>query len=810
MQNRLGVQKNKYAQAFIIALFTAAVFFIPYIIFDKGYFLFYGDFNVQQIPFYKLAHRAIREGNIFWSWTTDLGANFMGSYSFYLLGSPFFWLTLPFPTDFVPHLMGPLLILRFACASVTAYAFIKRFTKNQNNAIIGGLLYAFSGFTVVNIFFNHFLDPIVFFPLLLIALEEFMVNDRKGVLALAVCLNCMVNYFFFAGQVVFVFLYWLFRMGHNGWKCNLKKFLLLGFECLLGLLLSAILLFPSLYTVMSNPRTARSYEGFGHLFYGNNQLYGAIIHSFFFPPELPARPNFFPNMGFKWASLGAWLPLFGMTGVIGLFQTKSKNWVKNIIFLLCFMALVPMLNSLFFMLNSSYYARWYYMLVLMMCLGTVLALDDEKTDWPRAFRWSAAITAFFVVAIGFLPQKNDKGETVLGLMDNRERFWSSVIIATISLVALWFVLQILKKDKRKFAAWATVGVVVISIIYSATFTGMGRAIERDGDLLIDKSIKVNSDMINLEDIHNVRSDVYKGKDNQAMFWQIPTIQAFHSLVPRSIMDFYKGVGVPRDVGSRPETSHYALRSLLSTRYLFDKNMSSSIPMPGWKIHSIQNGFQIWENEYYIPMGFTYDYYITYKQLDQIQKEKRENAMLKAIVLDDSEGSNQVERYKDILTPIEDVNYMDFTEEAYKIDCQERRKYVAKSFSRDNRGFTATIDLPRENLVFFSVPWEDGWSVTVTQNGEKVEDAILENVSIGFMAVKCPAGESTIRFDYMTPYLIKGEFLGKESFFFSGVFVTSASLIILIAYLIIAKVIDKKGKKEDILSEEPYEAPYLTL
>ena len=101
-------------RAFWIAFATAFLFFIPFILFDNGYFLFYGDFNVQQVPFYRMCHDAVRSGNIGWSWTTDLGANFIGSYSFYLLGSPFFWLTIPFPSEAVPYLMGPLLILKFA------------------------------------------------------------------------------------------------------------------------------------------------------------------------------------------------------------------------------------------------------------------------------------------------------------------------------------------------------------------------------------------------------------------------------------------------------------------------------------------------------------------------------------------------------------------------------------------------------------------------------------------------------------------------------------------------------------------------
>ena len=98
--------KNGYLRVFLLCLLTGAVIFLPFIIYDGGYFLFYGDFNVQQIPFYTLAHDAVRDGNLFWNWNTDLGVNFIGSYSFYLLGSPFFWLTIPFPSEVVPYLIN--------------------------------------------------------------------------------------------------------------------------------------------------------------------------------------------------------------------------------------------------------------------------------------------------------------------------------------------------------------------------------------------------------------------------------------------------------------------------------------------------------------------------------------------------------------------------------------------------------------------------------------------------------------------------------------------------------------------------------
>ena len=96
---RSRVRGNYFLHSFLFGLALAFVIFLPFILVDGGRFLFYGDFNVQQVPFYRLAHDAVRSGNIGWNHLTDLGVNFIGSYSFYLLGSPFFWITIPFPGE---------------------------------------------------------------------------------------------------------------------------------------------------------------------------------------------------------------------------------------------------------------------------------------------------------------------------------------------------------------------------------------------------------------------------------------------------------------------------------------------------------------------------------------------------------------------------------------------------------------------------------------------------------------------------------------------------------------------------------------
>ena len=121
-----------YKKTLFISLILSFLILAPFVIVEwiktgAPVFLYYGDYNVQQIPFYEHCVRMVHEGNFGWDWLTDLGSNFIGSYSYYLLGSPFFWLMCLFPASWAPYLMAPIYMLKFATAAVIAYAYLKRF-----------------------------------------------------------------------------------------------------------------------------------------------------------------------------------------------------------------------------------------------------------------------------------------------------------------------------------------------------------------------------------------------------------------------------------------------------------------------------------------------------------------------------------------------------------------------------------------------------------------------------------------------------------------------------------------------------------
>lgn len=783
----LGKTTGGVPTVFLVAVFCAACIFVPLMIYDKGYFIFFGDFNVQQIPFYQLCHEAIRSGNIGWSFNTDLGANFIGSYTFYTITSPFFWLTLPFPNSWVPHFMGPLLILKFGCAAVTAFLYIRRFTRKILTAQLAALLYAFSGFSVYNIFFNHFHEAIVFFPLLLLAFELLATENKRGVFALAVAACAIVNYFFFVGMMVFGIIYFAVRLISKAIKPRFSLFASVFFEAVLGVLIAAAVLVPSYLAIADNSRVSNIQLGWNSLLFGKESIYANVFEVFFFPPDLPARPVMFPKANVKWSSLGAWMPVFSMVGVFTYCGNKKGSWLKRIIAVCTVMAFVPILNSAFYAFNNSYYVRWFYMPILMMALATAMALEDRQISFEKGFKQVFIITAAITLIIGFFPQTTDDG-IIFGLFTEPKntmyiaRFWTTCAIALGGLAALGFLLKNRKTDYTRFLKNAVICVMVFSIGYGSFFVISGRSHSYAHQVVVDDLIEGTLQLDG--DKTTYRIDTYDCMDNTAMFLGYSSINAFHSVVPASIMEFYDFIGENRDVASRPDTELYAIRPLLSVKYLlrreagdkFEDNEANT-KMPGYVYLYNDAGFDVYENLNYIGYGFSYDTYITYDECMKYNEADRAKIMLKALVLDNEQAPEYDYMFdSDLNSRLTSGEGIDLSYERLEEECKKREMTSALAFKITDGGFQAKVERAQDSLVFFSIPYDKGWSAYV--NGEPAK---IEKVNVGFMAVAVGEGSSEIVFRYETPGLK------------IGVILSIGALIILAFYLLLYAFFKRKDE-----------------
>ncbi|MFZ2538200.1 MAG: YfhO family protein [Oscillospiraceae bacterium] len=776
----LEKKRNHMLHVFLIGLGLSFLIFLPFLIFDKGLFVYYGDFDVQQIPFYKLSHEAIRSGQTMWNWTTDLGVNFIGSYSFYTLGSPFFWLTIPFPKEVVPYLMAPLLMLKFALTSVIGYAFINRFTKTSRIAMIGGLLYAFSGFNIYNIFFNHFNEVVMAFPLLLIAIEESVVNKKRGLFALAVAFCAMINYYFFFGEVIFCLIYFFVRLRSDDFNIDFKRFMLLFFEAVLGLLLAMILLLPSLMALMGNPRTSDTIEGFNTLIYGDPQRYGLILSSFFFPPDIPARPNFFPDANAKWSSVSMFLPLFSMTGVIAFLKAKSKHFAKTIIIISIIICFVPFLNASFSAFNYAYYARWFYMPLLMMSLATCIALEDHLEEFSFALKVTGGFVAFFAL-IGIMPKRVDDKLQWFSLPEYPDRFWTYVLVALFGLLCTWL-LVIMTPKHKKFMKTVLCCFCAITFTFSAFMIFCGKQAGNKYEIVAEQGI-FGADKISLDEDEFYRIDTFDEMDNLGMFWEMPTINAFHSVVPASIIEYYELIGGERGVASRPKEDLIGVRALTNVKYSFIKeDKKDRTPMLGFSYYDTQNGYKIYENDYFVPMGVGFEYRIPKSVLDETTSNK-DRLLLKGIYFDEKEYSDYISVLPTL--PKEQIQYDALvTDDSYIASCEILAQNTVSDFTYSSSGFTANYTANKDSFVFFSVPFDKGFSAKVNSI-----DAEIIKANGGFMAVKVTSGENAIEFSYKTPGLALGSLISLFA------------LLILISYLILSYFDRKKNPEKFINYEE---------
>lgn len=803
---------EKYLTAFMLGFFVFIFSILPVMIAEKGYFIYTGDYNSQQIPFYNLANDAVRSGQFGWNWYTDLGTDFITSYSFYLFGSPFFWLSTLLPRAAVTFSMPFLLALKHGFASLTAYAYIRRFVRSKNSALTGALLYTFSGFQIFNIFFNHFQDVTAFFPLMLIAMEENINNRRKGVFALTVALMAAINYYFFAGQAVFLVIYYLFRMKSPDFNTSWKKFAGLVFEAVIGTLIAAVILLPSALAIMGNERITQHPFGIDAFIYSDNTLIPRIIQTFFMCPDAPASPNLFCSDHEKWASIGGYLPLFSMAGVAAFMKTRKKHWATRLSVCCIIFAFVPVLNSLFQAFNSYYYARWFYMPILIFAMMTAQSLDDEETDLAFGWKLCAAVLAAFVF-IGIYPTKSLDGKPLfLMLPFDLAYYWIVMAVAVACLIASAVIFSRRKKHKsfRRLSvimtSVASIICILTMVLYSAVTISNAR-LYIDADLNGGKRIHEEVSEDNF-----FRADMSENCDNMPMFWKIPSMRAFQSVVNPSIMAFYDSVGVQRDVASRADVTHYTLRGLFSVKYYYRElhgyktyeeikssindplksqlasamgmgvdmsNLDITEEMPGFEYIGDNGYYEIYENKLFVPMGFAYDSYVPQDTADKKNHTTREQLMMKSLVLTDS----QIEKYSDILTENTALSTSDLNKDTYVEFCKEKQQNCSSSFTFDSYGFESEITLSKPQLVFFSVPFSEGWTAEV--NGKAAD---IEKVSYGFMAVRAEEGTNTIVFKYRTPGLT------------AGMIISLSAIIILVIYIIICR---RKGGKTDIFNHTHY-------
>ncbi|SDB16928.1 YfhO family protein [Butyrivibrio sp. INlla16] len=780
--------KVRLVQIYFLSFIMYMVAVLPFFI-ERGMpFFYYGDYNVQQIPFYTVAHRAIRSGNLFYLWNVDFGSSLVGGFSFYLLGSPFFWLTIPFPEKFIPYMMPYLMALKYSVCAVTAYAYIRRKVIRDDSAFIGALLYAFSGFNACNIVFNHFTDAVAFFPLFLLSFDRLMELDHHKDLwffrpagkrfiffVLMTSLMAVINYYFFFGEVLFLILYFVIcYIPGNNIRTVLRMFMRALLGGLLGVLIPAFYVLQAVLGVSGNSRISNILLGYDLVSYESMNMLWDILKSMVMIPDIIGKGTVFYTASVKNASLAVFLPLFGLSGVIAYFYMKKKSVYKRLILVCLIFAFIPGLNALFSLLNENYYARWFYMPILIMSLMTAKVVERGAS---KELKKGCLITCglfLLVLGISILPSYNDYHKIkYMALIENDKIFWRDIIGTSIILlmliVSIFLVPKCIRKIPNLFGKTIELKRPIMRLEILLIMTAISSVVSlhivlKNGSGLITDYGKEQweKQMLNSSPTLDDEEDYFRTEtDNTAtnydMYWGYGSLHSFISTIPAQTFDFLKGtLDIERTVETRIPEFCLGIRAILSNKYYLENSLINDDAMfksgngiPGFMFTSSQNGIDVYRNMNYIPMGFTYDYYIKESVWESIEDiEIKDRLLSVALILPDKEA----EKYEGIINELPESYYKEAMPiEVFEKNCDDRRQSACQKFETNTRGFYAmTSNLSSDKIMFFSVPNMKGFTFDIED-----KRAEIINADYGMIAIKVPAGVHLIRAQYLPAGFIPG-------------------------------------------------------
>lgn len=734
--------ESGYVQVFVLGYFAAMLSFALLLIRGEGIFTLGNDFNEQQIPFHMLANRAVKSGNIGWNWSIDLGSSFIGAFGFYVLGSPFAWISFLFSAENYPYVVGWLYMAKYAAAAACAYGYLKRFV-GKKYAAAGAMFYAFSGFQSVNLIFHHFHDAVAFFPLMLTGYEKLSRDGKKGALALGVAVNALVNYYFLIQEVIFLILYFLVREGGHIWK----KRRLVGsclLEGILGIMMGGVLFLPSVLFTLENPRLT-NHLPVSKWIYSGNRDYLQAVRALLFPGELMSAQSCIRE--YDWSSWSAYLPMIGLSLPLCYILKKKKDWLSILLAGGMLMTGIPLLNSVFGLFSDTNYHRWLYMLILLMSLASAMVLEKRR-EYPVKSVCAALGLFMTAMTIGSFWWSEHRYQ----LIYQKDVFltWSIAGVAGVLLTGL--IVGAVRNEKRYMFGLGA-GILAFCIFTTGTTAwlyqrGSGQSPQDYYDRL---------QAFGQFSLPDERYRIASSDNTLLMANALPGTGSFTSMVSGSIYRFYETLGTSRPIFS-PEGPD-GTRELLGGKYYV-----TAQPEEGAVIlqeaSSGEKKFYLCEYENAVPVGSLYQTYMTEEDYLKMPKELRAVAMLGCLIVPEeheTEVSGILEKYvpasEEELTADrraeEELSMQKLSAEKKDALVKEREANGIRSLDRDPDGFTASLDAVQDGYVLFTVPYDDGFSAQV--NGETVE--ILE--TNGMMAVPVEKGENTIRFTWRNFDLLAG-------------------------------------------------------
>ena len=730
--------------------------------------------------------------------------NFIPKWSFYQgMGQNIFPFSIPDPYYLILMMFGPhnwaygigyMEIAKILSAGIFFYLFLKKLSISSYAAVVGGLLYSFSGFVILGTCWRIFSTEAVYMALLLYSFEK-LFQDKKIVLfPIAVCLIAIHQPFDLFLVSLFLIAYLLFRYFDNN-TFNFKKLSILFLKvfglALLGILMSSFFLFPDIIQMLESPRVGGDSSYFARLMSTSLFSFESKMHN------VTALMRFFSNdmMG-TGSNFHGWYnyleaPLF-YCGLINFllipqlfrFLNKKKKLIFSIFISIFLLAVIfPFFRYTFWAFTGDYYRIFSFFIAIFLLLYSMIAFNQLEGNFkisPLVLGISTVVLVF-ILFHNYFPNEEIIDENVR----NKAVFF--LIMYAILLFLLNF--QKIKNVIRTIILL----LILIELVSFSDTTVNDRPVITGAEL--KQKVGFNDytiDAINYLKAHDksffrVTKDYFSGpamhgsiNDAQVQnFYGTPSYTSFNQI---NYIKFLQGVDIIN--GNDEIQTRWAhglmdipiLHPFGSIKYGLSKTHISYLRNFNYDSLTTIGNVEILKNRVTLPLGFTYNKLISLKDFKKLSKDQKKFTLYKAFVLDDSLYTNFTSFSKFQLTDTSQ-NYS-WDELARDINLLKKDSFQIELFSQNL--IKGRINTGEQKLLFFSIPFDKGWKARIDNKEIK---SFMAN--IGFMGIIIDKGEHEIELSF-TP-----------RFYYTGAMISIVAIILFTMIVLGKLILERKNKGRPI-------------
>lgn len=753
--------------AMFLTMFVAFFVFKDFILLKKLYL--FKDIGSDTLNgaypfFYNFAYYFNEEGLPTWSFYEGMGQNIVGGF----LRDPFMLIGYLAGANSMPKIYVFVEIFKILSAGMVFYLYLKQLKVSNYAAIVGCLLFTFSGFMIIGSCWYVFTYEAFTVALALLGFELYFQKSKWLVFVISIAAIAISMPFNLYVTGIILLFYMLFRLGQTQ-QFNFKSFFQLSLKLavlgVIGLLIAAPFLLEASLQLVESPRGSgtNSYKDIltsQPMFSLISRFeFGTFVARLFSSDYLGSGSNFKGWQNFLEAPVSycGVISLLLMPQVFGAVNKASRRWYFIWLGIWLVPTLFPYFRHAFWLFTGDYYRIFSFCVSLVFIVYSVYALDlILKTRKINLITLIASLVGCFILlGINYFKDTQAQPDDTVALLVKAFLVGYALILYFLT-----------KQESQTPLKYLLLGILCVEMISLSGFT-INR---RDAVYTRELKEKTGYNDYSVEAVDYIKkqektaffridknyysSGAIHGSLNDNKIHKYFGTSSYSSFANNNYISYLKGYGV---IGKTQEyetrwapglINRPILESLNNVDYIMAKAYSN----PLWRLtHDSVAKFGdvlVLKNKFTLPFGYTYDKVVKQSDFDRLSNDQKDYVSLQACVVNDEEipTLNGLTVYP-IADTIQNLAFS-FDKYAAYVSKLKESNLSLKHFSQKQLSGTITTNAPR--MMYLSFPYDKGWHLTL--NG--VETPMVR-VNNGMTGVFLPKGTHQLELDYRLRLFNKG-------------------------------------------------------